>query len=86
MARRVFAFLPANCTLTLLQSLSSVNICGHRTLLDGEDPGNGQIAIEVVKFEPGFGATAMPAPLLILIMMAIPSLNIAALPASERKK
>jgi hypothetical protein len=46
-----FAFcLPANCTSTLLclscahWSLSSVNICGHRILLDksGEDRGNGQ--------------------------------------------
>jgi hypothetical protein len=53
------SFLPANCTSTLLcssrahRSPSSVNIGGHRILLfkSGEDPGNGQIAIEVVKFE-----------------------------------
>jgi hypothetical protein len=56
----------ANCTSTLLclfhahRSLQSVNICEHRILLDksGEDPGNGQIAIdmiEVVMFGAWFG-------------------------------
>jgi hypothetical protein len=46
----------------------------------------GQIAIEVVKFGACFGATAMPAPLLILIMMDIPSLNTSGRPALEREQ
>jgi hypothetical protein len=58
----LLAYINGNAELHVLclshahLSLSSVNICGHRILLDksGEDPGNSQIAIEVVKFGAWF--------------------------------